>query len=77
MPEDSSQTLSALDATTLDQLRRHGVLRSLLSGVVKQELLHDVELEQEALRKNAETFVVACAQQLQERYTARIATKEA
>lgn len=34
-------------------------------------------MEQEALRKNAETFVVACAQQLQERYTARIATKEA
>ena len=51
VPEDPSQTLSALDATTLDQLRRHGVLRSLLTGLVKQELLKDVELEPEAQRK--------------------------
>ena len=48
MPEDPTQTLSALDATTLDQLRRHGLLRSFLSGLVKQELLKDVVLEPDA-----------------------------
>ena len=41
---------------TLDQLRRHGVLRSLLNGQVKQELLNDEELEPEALRKAMQAY---------------------
>lgn len=56
MPEDPSQTLSALDATTLDQLRRHGVLRGLLTGQVKQELLQHVELEPEAQRSAMQAY---------------------
>ena len=73
MPEDPSQTLSTLDATTLDQLRRHGVLRALISGLVKQELLHDVELEPEAQRKAMQGYrqrhKLVTAEQLQAHQT--------
>ncbi len=69
MPENPSQTLSALDATTLDQLRRHGVLRIFISALVKEELLHDVELEPEAQRKAMQSYrqrhKLASAEQLQ------------
>lgn len=56
MPEDQTQTPSALDANTLDQLRRHGLLRSLLNALVQQDLLKDVVLEPEIQRQAMQSY---------------------
>ena len=50
MPEDSSNTRDALDSDTVELLRRHGVLRSLLASQITEELIETEPLDPEALQ---------------------------
>lgn len=70
MPENPSQTLEALDSTTLSQLRRHGVLRQLISAEVTAELLDAEELEPEVMKRAMQGYrkrnSLATAEQVQQ-----------
>ena len=48
--ETSSQILKSLDEPTISLLRRHGLLRNLISAEVKEELLDPEPLETEVLK---------------------------
>ena len=50
MPEDSSNTRDPIDSDTVELLRRHGVLRSLLASQITDELIESEPLSDEALQ---------------------------
>jgi len=54
--ENSSQILNSLDAATLALLRRHGMLRNLISAEVKEALLDPEPLDAEALQSAVQTY---------------------
>ena len=54
--EASSQILHSLDAATLAVLRRHGMLRNLISAEVKEALLDPEPLDADALKSAVQTY---------------------
>ena len=56
VPEVPSQTPSSLDASTVQLLRRHGLLRGLLISEVTEQLLDGEELDQDAQQKAMQAY---------------------
>ena len=54
--ETSSQILKSLDETTISLLRRHGMLRNLISAEVKESLLDPEPLNAEVLKTAVATY---------------------
>ena len=54
--ETSSQILKSLDETTISLLRRHGMLRNLISAEIKEALLDPEPLDAEVLKSAVATY---------------------
>jgi len=56
VPEDPSTTRDILDSSTVDVLRRHGVLRKLLTSQATEELLETDRLEPDELKAALKSY---------------------